>query len=165
MADNECCNAEINLLKKQIENSISQVKKLKEDYQHLLIENLQKDVIIRQLKQDIARIRKYHIFENILSKSCLEELRGIGTSIKEDSIFVGVVLKELYGAADSLKQKSLSGRSKNGDKSELTPEKRSTLESIYGERMKYLPVSEAGERKNNLPKLIRNIIDCANRKK
>lgn len=163
MAD-ECCIAEVNLLKQEIDDSTNAIKKLKEEYKDLLIKNLQKDVIIRELKQKLG-VKKYCNFENILSESCLGELRCIGTSVKDDSKFIAVVLKDLYVNTDSLKQKCLSGRSKSGDKSQITPEKKVVLEKVYSERMSNLPKTEVKERANNLSKIIRNVIDCTNRKK
>lgn len=164
MAENKCCIAEINLLKQKIASTVSEVKKLKEEYKNLLIKNLQSDVVLRQLKQNIET-KKYCDFASCLSESCLNGLREIGSSVRDDTKFVGVVLKDLYGGIEPLKEKTLSGRSKTGNKSELTPQKKSVLDSIYKERMKYLPATEAKERGKNLNKIIRNAIDSSNRKK
>lgn len=160
----ECCEAEIDLLRKQIYSTSLKIKELKEGYKNLLINNLQKDVTIRQLKQRL-KSNKYSNFENDLPKSCIEKLRSIGESRKEDSVFIGVVLNALYSDTNTLKHKSLSGRSKNGEKTALTPEKKSILSRVYEERMSYISSSEAIVRKDNLPSILRSAIDAASRKK
>lgn len=63
-----------------------------------------------------------------------------------------------------MKKKTLSGRSKNGEKQTITPEKKDILESLFAERIKFLPVEEVDEtRKRNLSKLIRNALEKAGR--
>lgn len=104
-------------------------------------------------------------FESILPKHCIEQLQGVGETQKKDSIFISIVLNALYSDTNTLKQKSLSGRSKNGNKAVLTPEKKSILNSINAQRMKYLLPTEAIARKDNLPSILRKAIDTVNRKK
>lgn len=164
MSEDECCSEEIDLLKKELSQWSLKVKQLKDEYKVSLVTNLQKDLIIRDLRQQIKSI-KYIKFEANISNSCLDRLRSIGDTCKEDSIFVGVLLKDLYSENGALKQKSLSGRSKTGEKSEFTPEKKQLLEEIYKERMSYLQPSQAEIRKDDLKKYIRNAIDVAVRKK
>lgn len=84
---------------------------------------------------------------------------------REDSTFVHVALLDLYrNNISALKEKTLSGHSKQGDKTFITPEKRNALESLFIERLSYIPETTE-ERKQNLNKLIRNTIDNESRKK
>lgn len=122
MADEECCRGEIDALKQDIENSVHKVNKLKQEYKKLLIENLKKDVTLRQLNDKI-KSKKYSSFQNKLSELCLQELKTIGNSQKDDAKFVCAAL--LYGEnLDVIKKKTLSGRSKTGENTKFTPEKK-----------------------------------------
>lgn len=156
-----CC--EKVALKEELVAQTEKLKILKQEYQKLLIENLQKDLIIRQQKLEENR-EKFKLFENHLSKTCIETLNGIGESQRDDSHFVSVVLFELYnGDLATIKKLSLSGRGKGGNKTELNPEKRDILAKVFAERLSH--ISQIDEsRKNNLNKLIRNAIDKVNRK-
>lgn len=99
--------------------------------------------------------------------SCIEKLRFIDNSYEEDTKFVSIALADLYGDnLDILKQKSLSGRSRTGDKKEaITLDKRKVLQRLFSERISHLPQSEACEREKSLPKLIRNVKDSSNKRK
>lgn len=48
-----CCQEEINHLEKSIEDLANKLKDLKQTYEKLLIENLKKDIILRQIKKKI----------------------------------------------------------------------------------------------------------------
>lgn len=159
---NECCAEEISALKEKIEASKIKVKELKDEYKNLLIKNLEKDVKIRNLKKKIEA-KKYTNFVGRLPNSCIEKLRCIPDCEKEDSVFMSVVLNEIYGA-NGLKLKSLSGRSKNNNKTELTPEKKLILQQIYSERLRNLPPYEKNTREKKLTKILRTAIDVASRK-
>lgn len=158
-----CCESEIKVMKEELNDLEQQVKQLKIEYNNLLIENLQKDVIIRNKKIQILQ-NKYTNFNKNISKDILSELNSIGNSKREDSAFIALAIKGLYnGNIETIKQKSLSGRSKKGETSGISPEKKKILERLYDERISY--ISDIDEsRKNNLNKLIRNAIDNANRK-
>lgn len=138
------------------------MKNLKDEYKKVLITNLEKDVKIRKLKKEL-KSKKYISFENNLSIQCIEKLRCISDLEKEDTTFISVVLNELYDVK-SLKCKSISGRSKNNEKTVFTPEKKSLLDQIYSERLAHFPAPGVNARKKNLSKIIRNAIDIANRK-
>lgn len=128
----------------------------------MLIENLQKDIIIKQIKKKIEE-NKFLSFEKHLSKEYLERLNLIGGSQREDSTFVAVAINALYSEnTEVIKKKGLS-RSKTKGNSEITPEKRKILEELFAKRMSYL-VNVDINRQNNLPKLIRNAIDNAKKK-
>lgn len=158
-----CCESEIQVLKEELNDLEQQVKRLKNEYNNLLVENLQKDVIIRQKKLLIAQ-NKYAKFNNNFSKEILGQLNSFGNSQREDSTFVATAIKGLYnGDIETIKHKSLSGRSKKGETGGISPEKKKILESLYDERMSFISgIDET--RKNNLNKLIRNAIRNANRK-
>lgn len=162
----ECCKNEIELLKENFEKKKCEARELKETYQNLLVENLQKDVIIRQLKEKLCS-KKFTSFKGILTDSCLDKLKSIGHSQQEDSKFVDEALNDLYqNNVTALKKKTLTGRSKNGEKSLVSPEKINILSRLFDERISYIPSGEVNDlRAKNLSKLIRNSIDKAKRKK
>lgn len=160
MAEN-CCSGEINSLKKNLEEENIKSKELKQQYHQLLIENLQKDVTIRNLKKKFESF-KYGNFKGILSDSCLDELKLFGDSQREDSSFIRCAIKDLYREnIDSLKQKTLSGRSKDDRKTKISPEKMSTLDRLFEQRISYMTKPEEIDdiRKKSLNKLIRRAID------
>lgn len=152
------------VLEEELINLTEKLKNLKKEYNNSLVQNLQKDVLIRELKLKEEK-QKFSNFEEFLSKNCIDNLHIIGDSQKEDSQFVAVVLKELYGGdIEKIKKITLSGRSKkNGEKCELDSQKKTILEQIFLERLSYISQVNT-PRKNNLNKLIRNAIDVANRK-
>lgn len=57
----DVCQVEKHKLKQELEHFTSKSKQLKQNYQKLLIANLQKDLIIRELKQQI-NIQKFDSF-------------------------------------------------------------------------------------------------------
>lgn len=155
-----CCKDEIDSREQHLDQLNSEYKKLKEKYQKLLIENVQKDVVLRELKQKIEKY-KYSTFEGIFDHSCLEKLRNFGDAKNDDSKFIECAMKNLYhGDMQALQQKTLSGRSrKQVAKTAISPEKKKILQSLYCERMSYLTADDL--RKKNLNSLIRNTIDSA----
>lgn len=164
MSEESCCKEEIDDLKEKIENLVLKSDKLKNEYKKILIDNLEKDIKIRNLKKELE-VKKFSKFREKLSESCLSNLEIIGTTISEDSTFVCCVINDLYDLT-TLKNLTLSGRSKGGEKVEISPERREILESIFSQRLAYVPREEVNEfRRNNLNKLIRNAIDSANKKK
>lgn len=168
----ECCQQEIDFLKARLEQLNSDTKKLKQEYQNSLVENLQKDCVIRKLKQKIKDKQssldsKYEKFKGTLTDTCLDDLKSIGNSHREDTRFISTALNNLYREnVDILKKKSLGGRSKDKEKTAISPEKIKTLEDIFAERISYIPTAEVDDlRKINVHKLIRNALDSASRKK
>lgn len=154
-----CCSDEIDSLKDILEKENSESKALKRQYSQLLIQNLQKDVIIRKLKKKIEE-NKYGSFKGILSDTCLNELKSFGNSQREDSSFIRCALKDLYSQnIDSLKQKTLGGRSKTDTKTKISPVKMSTLNRLFQQRISYMQPEELDDfRKKSLHTLIRNAI-------
>lgn len=90
-----CCQGEVDLLSENLKYLVTKEKQLKKKYQQLLIENLQKDVIIRELKSKIDS-RKFFSFIGKLSLNCLNDLQRIGNSQKEDSTFIRCAINDLY---------------------------------------------------------------------
>lgn len=155
-----CCGKDE--LRRELSVQTEKLKSLKQEYQKLLIENLQKDLIIRQKKSEENK-EKFRSFENQLSKRCLEQLNVIGESQKEDSQFVFVVLLDLHnGDIEEIKKLTLSGRSKKGNTSGLSAAKKEVLEKVFIKRLNNIPHIDES-RKNNLNKLIRNAIDKVNK--
>lgn len=160
-----CCKDEIALLKENLMKWTNKLDELKQDYRKSLIDNLQKDLEIRELKKSIQK-KKFIDFEHKLSQNCLNELNVIGTSLREDSKFIAVALYDLYdGNIDTIKQLTLSGRSKTGNKNEICSEKKQILESLFMVRLEHLPQQDVDDtRKKSLGRLLRNAIDNANKK-
>lgn len=153
-----CCEDEIDSLEKELANLTEEVKQSKQQYQKLLIENLQKDIIIQQTKSKHDE-NKYNSFLENISKSCVEKLKLVGNLQRDDSKFVSVALNGLYkNNTDIIKQRNLSGRKSTA----ISPEKKSILERLFRERMNSLNCDQS--RIDSLPKLIRNAIDNAKRK-
>lgn len=157
-----CCASEIAAIKEEIEKSMCEVKQLKDKYKNLLIKNFENDLQIGQLKKEIEA-QKYCSFENTLSKSCIEKLRSTNDSEKDDFKFISIVLNEIYDE-EILKSKTISGRSKNHDKTALTPEKKILIEKVYSERLQHLLPAESSARMKNLSRIIRLSLDVANRR-
>lgn len=79
------------------------------------IQNLEKDVIIRDLKRRIESNNEFS--EHIINSLCVNRLRLVGDSKKEDSDLIYMALLQLHDARiDILKMKTLTGRSKSGQK-------------------------------------------------
>lgn len=163
MSEHHSCVDEIEALTKELEEYTLQANRLKQKYKNSLIENLQKDIQIRVLEQKVKSNKKLKFVE--LSAATKDKIELIGNSTREDSTFVNCVLFDLYNDdIETIKQKSLSGRSKDNVNvnSEISPTKKNTLEKLFKERLSYLPPQEVDEeRKKKLNKLIRNAIDNA----
>lgn len=155
-----CCSDEIKSLNEILEKENSESKALKKEYQKLLIENLQKDVIIRNLKKKVEEF-KYASFKGVFSDVCLDELKSFGNLQMDDSSFIRCAIKDLYREnIGILKHKTLSGHSKDGTKTQISPKKMSTLDQLFEQRMAYMQPEKIDDiRKKSLHKLIRNAID------
>lgn len=90
----------------------------------------------------------------------LADIRLVGSKKNEDSKFVSVVVRNLYqGRLDILATKSITGRSRNGEKKEiLTPENVDVIRRMFKERMVDLEVEEAErtEREKKINKFIKD---------
>lgn len=158
-----CCTDEIDLLNANLEHLLAEEKQLKKKYQQILIENLQKDIIIENLKKKIQS-KTFKNFTAELSTDCIKKLKEIGNSKAEDSIFVKSIINDFYDQ-ETLKNKTVSGRSKTSEKTPISPEKKKILETIFEERLKNVEEEERTTRIKGLSKLIRGALDSAGRKK
>lgn len=155
-----CC--EVVELQLELNNLTEKLKLLKQDYHQLLIENLQKDLILRRLKSKLNKEKFASFIEN-LTKSCIDKLNCVGEGQREDSRFIALVLYDLYNEdLESIKKLSLSSRSRKDGKTEISAENRSILENIFAERLHHIP-QVAKSRKFTLSKLLRNAIEKAKR--
>lgn len=136
-----CCNK--GDLEKELKEITEKLKVLKQEYQQLLVENLQKDLIIRQIKSKNIK-EKFINYEKVLSKSCIEKLNVISSSARDDSQFVAAVLTDLYkGDIDQIKKLCLSGhKNKCADITEISTENKGILESIFKQRLSYISCVE-----------------------
>lgn len=153
-----CCET-VDELKQELNSVTEKSKELKQEYQSLLIQNLQKDLTIRQFKIKLNQ-NKFVSFDKDFSKETLIKLNLIGDDLSCDSTFIGLVLNELYGQA--LKNKCLSGRGIKSGKSPISPQKKKIIDQVFAERLSHLNADESRAKKLN--KLIRSAIDSANQK-
>lgn len=86
---------------------------------------------------------------------------------QEDSRFISIALIEMYRENIAiLKKKTLGSRSKDSEKTAISPEKIRTIENWFAERISYIPKAEVNNlRESNVHKLIRNTLDGAKRRK
>lgn len=168
MSEDNCCSQEIEKLRDELKIWTHKCDNSKLDYGKKLIENLKKDILISELKKTFSassKANKFESFEQHLSESVLRQLKTFGDTSKEDSSFISCAVKDLYrDNVELIKKLSLSGRIEG--KTQISQENKAILEKLFAERLSYIPSSEVDEvRRQNLNKLIRNVIDCANKKK
>lgn len=168
MAEPNCCREEINSLGEELNSLITKSKELKSEYRDLLVENLKKDLLIRELKNKCEqKNQKYTNFKNVISTAALNEIKSIGDSQNDDNSFVEVILKDWYGV--ELKHKTLSGRSfvnKEADQkssSEIREKSKNILMQLFNERIQNDSLDTIDARRRTLWKCIRNAIDKAKR--
>lgn len=65
-----CCEKEIDCLKEKINNLSIKSEELKSEYKKILIENLQIDLKIKNLKRELEK-KKIWVFKEHLSESCI----------------------------------------------------------------------------------------------
>lgn len=110
----------------------------------------------------IGSISKYSFedFGKNFTPQQLVSLREVGPSIRDDSTFVALALKNLYvDRLQCLQSKSLTGRSKNGEiKTAITPEKVTVLKNIFIDRIDGLTIDvhERKKRKKRINVLIKD---------
>lgn len=157
MSIKNCCEEKINLLREELNEVNKKGKELKERYINLLVENLKKDVIIRDLKEK-AKLNKYSDFEGDVSLPALSKLISIEDDQKFDSGFIYIALMDLHkGDSSLLKTKTLSGRSKSGDKEAISPEIKTILQKLFDARL--ASTSDVSDlRKRSLGNLMRNAL-------
>lgn len=132
-------------------------KDLKESYMQALIENAKRDLTIRELDQQIVQ-HKYQLFGGKLSATCLEKIKSIDCAEKEDTNFVHLILKDIYG--ESLHHKTLTGQTASGkNDSEISLRVKMLLKDIFNHRVCHLSIEVRDARITKLNKCIRNAID------
>lgn len=158
---NMSCCEKSGILLKELERWTIQSKKLKQEYQSLLVKNLEKDLVIDDLEQ-AKMTKKYTSIEHTVSADTLERMKLLSDDKKDDSPFVYLFLCDIYGSA--LKDKTLSGNNyrKVGHKSnEISRVILDKLRAIFEERLTNVPMAE--QRASSMKKCIRNAIDKAKR--
>lgn len=150
-----CCQSEIDALRDELKLLKVKEAELKEQYKKSLIENMRKDLILRDLEIKV-RTRMFADFENDLPALVLYNLRSKSIKRCDDASFVSIVLNGLYdNNKKMLKTKTISGRSDGGNKEAISQEKKAILGKIFHERLESLPAYEVDEtRKKSLSKLI-----------
>lgn len=139
---------------------------LKQKYQHALIENLKKDIILHDLTNQRNRT-KFENFNGVFPNETISSLRSLDSKKECDSSFVLTAVRGLYREnLERLKNKSYSGISKNKTKEALTPEKLKCLRSVYEERLNYIEndvdTSEIMERKGKFAKHVKTALETIN---
>lgn len=119
-------------------------------------------MIILELQNE-TKLVKFSSYNGILTDSVLSTMRSLDDAPKYDSFFVYLILNDIYG--ESLKDKNLSGKNKQGAIGGLIPrETKQLVNDLLQERIKSTPMtSEDDKRSGNLAKYIRNAIDRARR--
>lgn len=162
------CRSEIEQLKGQIAQCDKQIEDAKLKYFQALTDNLKKDVVIEglaALKKNESS--KYDEFSGVFSKDNLDMIRSIGTSKRQDPLFVREAVHCLYANnLSALQNKSLSGKSKDNSKTKITPSKRKILEKLYNRRLEIIEGEEMVEekRKTALANHIKSAIKTINKK-
>lgn len=159
MSDPNCCREEINRLGEELKSLLVKSKDLKKEYQDLLVENLQKDLSIRELKNELKTKQiKFTNFKNVLTPAGFEELNSIGASQSDDAAFVYALMKDLYGDASN---KTISGRTSISKSSgnEISAREKKILTDIFNERIQNESMEKIDARKSTLNRCIRSAID------
>lgn len=164
MSLENCCKLEIDALRDELNRLKFKEAELKEQYKNSLIENVRKDLILRDLEVK-ARTKLFVNFEIELPALVLDNLRSKSINRSDDASFVSIVLNGLYdNNTEILKTRTISGRSDGGDKEAISPAKKAILEKIFNERLESMPAYEVDEaRKKSLSKLIRVALDIVQR--
>lgn len=157
---NEACRKETEDLSNEIDKHIKEIEDAKKQYLVLLVENLQKDVIIERLREGKPRFEE---FQHVFSPETLKLLLMLGNTAKEDSTFVLHAIRDLFkDNLDSLKNVSYTGRSKDESKTEMSQAVKNVLQNIFDERMLYLEEIEESKVKERKAKLVTHIKNAIN---
>lgn len=107
MSVDNCCEDEIDALKKELKFWSEKSENLKLEYGKKLIENLKKDIEIRDLNKK-SDSKKFNSFKETLSPHCLEAIKKIDNSPSKDSVFIRYALKDLYSTNNEIIKKLTS---------------------------------------------------------
>lgn len=158
------CETQVQDLKNETQSIEQKTKDLKAKYYEMLIQNVKKDAEIEELEKEVARIKRFEKFEPNFSKESMETLLQFGNTKQEDSPFILAAVRGLYEhRLDVLQTKSMSGRSKKGEKTAVTPEKKKVLEGIFRERIES-DGKFVNERKRKLNNLVKSALEQLNKK-
>lgn len=163
MCSSNNCKTEIQRLKQEIQECNEQIQSSTKLYHSILILNLKKDLIIRELKSN-AMDTRFGKFHDLFPAAVIEELKTVPDAPEKDSMFVLKAVKGLYGNDLSrLKNRTYSGRKKEP----LTPEKVDTLNKLYMKRIDHAEKNKANIaiRKSHFGKLVKMAIETINRYK
>lgn len=151
MSEEHICDKELNQFKIEVQLLKKKSKDLKESYMQALIENAKRDLTIRELDQQIVQ-HKYQLFGGKLSATCLEKIKSIDCAEKEDTNFVHLILKDIYG--ESLHHKTLTGQTASGkNDSEISLRVKMLLKDIFNHRVCHLSIEVRDARVTKLNKL------------
>lgn len=168
--ESECqnivCRTEIEILKRQLADCDSQIYTEKENYREALITNLRLDVEIERLesiREQKLRKNRYDEFEGQVSSETILALDGLRDIMEDDSKFVTATLRDLYSENIALlKSKTATGRkTKNCDKTAISPEKSQIIHNLFEKRLKYASGNDSVDfnRMKLLNKHIKNAIE------
>lgn len=107
--------------------------------------------------QDNYQALNFAGFSSKFEETQLADIRLIGPIKREDSTFISVALRSLYHKRlELLAKKTITGRSKNGEKEMLTPENVETIKQLFKERMNHVEPGERAAREKNVNKYIKD---------
>lgn len=156
------CASEIKKEDDEIALIEAECKELRRKYHDMLVENIKKDVEIDELEVKIREKSSYAEFTNKFSDESMKTLRSFETAEANDSKYVLAAVRGLYeDRLEVLKERNLSGRSKNRKKYPVTPVKLKILQDIFTERIKN--TTGFAERRQNLNALIKSAIETINK--
>lgn len=111
-----------------------------------------KDQVVKNRNQPKADLTNAYVeFSEQFNGPQLSELRSISLDPCNDSTFILKAVRNLYADnIEHLKRKSVTGKAKSGSKEPISPEKLSTLDQLYRERLNN--ISKADERDGRIKK-------------
>lgn len=103
------CQAKLQKIRDMLSECESKIAAAKEKYHQALVDNLKKDVLIRQLEAALQK-SKYDEFHEIFGDEIIERLRLLSSDPEKDSTFIRTAMEGLYKDDFSrLKTMSYSG--------------------------------------------------------
>lgn len=153
------CQSRIQEIKSELLGCERKIKEAKEQYHQSLIINLKKDAVIRQLEQNLKKL-KFIKFRDVLGDETIESLNALSNSAETDSKFITIALRALYQEnLLTLKKITYSGRGL--DKEKLPQKDVELLKNIFFERL--TGQTDLINRNNNFGKLVKTAIESINK--
>lgn len=166
--ENSVCIDEIDKLEAELAVCMQKCHSTKQKYHAALVENLKKDLILRNLTNQ-PNENRFEEFGDTFPIETIKLLRSFSSKPENDSSFVLVSVRSLYrNDLATLKNKSYSGHSKNNVKKPFTPEKLDRLKSIYEKRIEYEHddgIHDSLDRKKKFPKHVKTALETINKVK